>query len=324
MKLRSSPVFAIASTTAIELASQPESLLLLVAGIIMTALVPLLHFHDFGEPGRIVRDGGLAYQLVIGTILAAFSVSSSIRRELDDGIALASLSKSISRTAFLFGKWLGACLGILRFWFASLAVTIVATRISPRFVEFDDGTMGYLSDGIAQTLLLLIPAIALLAAGFLHNRRRVRFCLVASDLVFWLSLAVLAASLIFNREWHFSPAFSNAPLAISGASFAILLAISTVCAFAAALASCLPAPAIAVAAASIITIGLSWDAFLASYPILYLLPMPNIQSLWLPDMLSADGFVSFRYLTFASLYSLSLSFSALVAGSIILDNADIR
>lgn len=317
-------IHAVAAATALELASQPETLLLTLAGAVLTALIPLLHFHDFGEPGRLVRDGGLAYQLVIGTALAAFSVSRSVRRELDDGTALAALSKPIGRGAFLAGKWLGVCAVVFRFWATTLATTIVATRISPRFVDFGDGSMGYQADPVAQSILLLVPIASLLAAGVLHNRRRVRFCLVATSIMAWLSMAALVVTLLFDRQWRLAPSWSNAQLAIASASFAVLLAIAAVSAFAAALATRLPAPAVAAAAGALVAAGLSWDAATASTRALRLLPVPNIQSLWLADSLASGGVVPPRYLAVAALYAISLAAFALVCGAIAFDSRDLR
>ena len=38
-------VRSVAAATALELASQPETLLLLITGLVLTTLIPLLHFH---------------------------------------------------------------------------------------------------------------------------------------------------------------------------------------------------------------------------------------------------------------------------------------
>ena len=314
---------AVASATALELASRPETLLLLLAGVVLTALIPLLHFHDFGEPGRIARDGGLAYQLVIGTALAAFSVSRSIRDELDDGTAMAALSKPVGRGAFLVGKWLGVCAVMGRFWAATLAATIIAARVSPRFVTFADGTMGYLADAASQSMLLAAPPLALLVGGALHNRRRARFCLAASAALTWLMLAALAATLLFDREWIFSPSFANAPLNVVTASLPILFATVAVSAFAAALATRLKAAAVAAVCAALVAAGLSWDAVTAAHPAMRLLPVANVQSLWLADSIAGGECVPLPYLAVALLYAASLSSFAILLGAAALKGRDL-
>ena len=94
---------AIASTTAAELYGQPVVLLLTLGGVAATALIPFLQLHSFGEAGRLARDGGLAYQLVIGLVLAVVAASSSLHDEVANGTAAAALAAALlftRRTAF--------------------------------------------------------------------------------------------------------------------------------------------------------------------------------------------------------------------------------
>ena len=324
IRIHLQPLRAVARTTAIELASQPVVLLLLLTGCVMTSLIPLLHFHDFGEPGRLVRDGGLAYQLVIGTILAVFYVSRTIHDELGDGTALPALAKPISRGAFLAGKWLGAMSVIFSFWLATLATTIVAFRVSPRFVDLGEEGMGFVTDSTAQSILLLVPAISLVAAGYLHNRRRVRFCLAAVSLVEWLSITALAITLLFDRQWHFAPSLSNANLVTVLASLPILFAVASVSAIAAALSVRLPAAPVMAITAILVAAGLSWDSICASWPLLAALPVPDIQDFWLPDMLSRQGTIPARYLAMSFAYALSIALFALVCGTAALESRDVN
>lgn len=324
IRLHCKPLRAVARTTAVELASQPVVLLLLLTGCVMTALIPLLHFHDFGEPGRLVRDGGLAYQLVIGTILSVFSVSRSIHDELDDGTALPALAKPVSRGVFLAGKWLGAMAVIFRFWLATLATTIVAFRVSPRFVDLGEEGMAFVTDSTAQSILLVVPAVSLAVAGFLHNRRRTRFCLAAVSLVQWLSVAALVVTILFDRQWRFAPAFSNAALAIALASLPVLFAVGTISAIAAALSVRLAAAPVMALAALLVAAGLSWDSICASWPLLAALPVPDIQDFWLPDMLSGQGTIPVRYLAMSFVYAASIALFALLCGTAALENRDVN
>lgn len=323
MNLHFKPLRNVARTAAVELSSQPVTMLLMLIGIVLTALIPLLHFHDFGEPGRLARDGGLAYQLVIGAALAAFAVSRSIHDELDDGTAIAALAKPLPRGAFLVGKWLGVVAVTFRFWLATLATTIVATRIAPRFVDLGEEGMGYVTDSLAQTLLLLVPILALTVAGYLHNRRRIRFCLVCVSLMTWLSLAVAATTLLFDRQWHFAPALANADLAIATASLPILFAVGAISAIAAALSVRLPAATVTTATVLVAAAGLSWDALTASCPPLRIVPIPDIQSFWLADALSRQGAIPAGYLALSFLYAAALAAFALLCGFAALRRRDL-
>ena len=51
--------FAIAKATALEIFSEPLSLLLLLSALALVILAPALHYPQFGEPTRLARDAGL-------------------------------------------------------------------------------------------------------------------------------------------------------------------------------------------------------------------------------------------------------------------------
>ena len=78
---------AISRATHLECLQQPAVLLIAFAGVVATALIPLLQFHQFGEAGRLARDGALAYQLTLGLALAVVAASSAIRREIDNRVS---------------------------------------------------------------------------------------------------------------------------------------------------------------------------------------------------------------------------------------------
>ena len=317
------PILAIASTTARELAGQPAIMLLVLAGMLLTAFVPLLHFHDFGEPGRICRDGGLAYQLVIGTLVAVASTAASIHGELANGTALAALGKPVSRGAFLVGKWLGAFAVVARFWFCVLASSLVAWRVPQRFTDFGDEGMGYVVDSAAQCALLLLPAAALAVGGFLHNRLRRRFCPTVLATATWLSAALLAACVLFDRQWRLAPAAANIDAAAVPAALLVLFALAANSAFAAALSTRLPAAPVLVASLLLVAAGLSWDSITAAAPPLALLPVPNLQSFWMCDALAGGGALPRGYLPVALAYTLASVAVALGAGILLFRRRDL-
>lgn len=316
------PLLSIARTTSAELRGQPAILLLLLSGIILTALIPLLHFHDFGEPGRICRDGALAYQLVIGLILAVAATSSSIHDEISSGTALATLGKPISRNTFLLGKWLGVLSVAFRFWFAVLASEMVAWRIPQRFIVTDDAS-GYSSDVAAQYALLALPAISLLVAAILHNRKHLRFCRTAFDLSTILSGLLLAICLLFDREWHFSPSSSNIDMVALSASVLILAALAVYGSIATMLSTRFAATVVVVATFALAAAGLSADAIVSSGPFFRFLPIPDLQSFWMCDAVAAGKSLPLSYLTKSIAYAAACIVVFLGAGMLIFRKKDI-
>ena len=313
---------AIAATTAAELYGQPAVLLLTLGGVVATALIPFLQLHSFGEAGRLARDGGLAYQLVIGLALAVVAASSSIHDEVANGTAAAALAKPVSRDLFLVGKWLGVMTVTLRFWFCMLAATLLAERVAERIEGTD-----YVTDRPVQFVLFLVPILALVIAGYLHNRRRARFCHAAlATMTILLSLA-LSTGFLFTRRTAFVPSLGNIHLAVIPVSALILLALGVYSAIAAALATRLKASPAMVVCLLLLLLGLSSDTLLAPAtpaPVRFIASViPNLQSFWMCDVLAPGGSLPPDYLLHAVLYAAAFVAAALGAAMLAFRGKDI-
>ena len=316
---------SIASSTATELLETPAVLLLTLCGVVATALIPVLQLHLFDEPGRLPRDGGLAYQLVIGLVLAVVSASYSFHDEIENGTVSAALAKPVGRYAFLVGKWLGVLAVTFRFWFCLLATTMLAERITERFVSV--GALRYVTDSTTQFVILIVPLLSLLTAGVLHNRRRLRFCKTASLIMTVLLALALFVSFFFTRETVFRPSFSNTNLRIIPVSLLILAALAIYSAIATALATRLRSAPALVISFLLLGLGLSADTLLSpAMPALVRWPaylLPNLQTFWMCDSLANGGALATGYLFNALVYALSLCMLALGAGMLAFRNRDI-
>ena len=54
---------AIVRTTALEVCSEPLAFLLTLTALGCAAVLPALHFHQFGDPSRMARDAGLSVEM---------------------------------------------------------------------------------------------------------------------------------------------------------------------------------------------------------------------------------------------------------------------
>lgn len=321
-KMISSTV-AVAKTTATELLGQPVIMLLILGGILLIALVPLLHFHEFGEAGRLCRDSALAYQLVIGTLISVVAASASIHSEITTGTALAALGKPISREAFLIGKWLGVISVTMRFWLCTLATAMVAWRISPRFVDLGDKGMGMITDSLTQSLILLITPLALAIAGILHNRKGYRFCKTTITIATILTLILLPICTLFNNRWIYNPSLTNIDTNAVPASLLIIFALAIYGAIAAALSTRLNAAPVLIICLILLATGLSYDTIASHLPTYLAPPIPNLQSFWMCDAISNGQSLPENYLILALLYTLSTIGATLGIGILLFRNRDI-
>lgn len=268
---------------------KPLVLLLTLFGIVATALIPFLQLHQFGEPGRLVRDGGLAYQLVIGILLAVSAASAAIHDEIASGTAAVAVSKPISRSEFIVGKWMGVMRVALRFWFCILATTVVAERIPERFSV---GEMAYTTDRLARFAVLFAPVFSLAVAAVVHNRRRINFCRVASSMLCVFLWAAMLAAFLFDRDGQWAPALANVDIQAVPVSLLILMATAVFAALSCMLSVRLDAfPSLAICILLLLA-GIAGDSLCASYnPVVHYLGMliPNIQMFWTCDYISSGG-----------------------------------
>jgi hypothetical protein len=305
---------AVARTTLTEALQQPAALLLTLSGVAATALIPLLQLHQFGEAGQLARDGGLAYQLTLGLVLAAGAASAALYGEIAAGTAAAALSKPVSRELFLLGKFWGVARLVSHFWFCLLAATLLAERVAERY----NAAHERVADSRAQTALLAAVALSLLLGGVLHRQRRARFGVAAFRSLAGLLTACLAAALCIDREGRWAPSLTGVDWRIVPASLLVLAALLVFTAIATALAARLkPGPTLFVCLL-LLALGLASDTLLApAQPALWRLPahlVPNIQSFWMADALTHGGRIPLTYLARAAAYAAACCAAALGLG----------
>ena len=118
---------AIVRATALEILSEPLSLLVLLAALTMSVLAPAFHYHQFGEATRMARDAGFSALLLCGGIVSVFGTVRAFRREVESGTLSMALVHSVSRAGFFLAKTAGALVAVLVFSaiVLSVAMTIV-------------------------------------------------------------------------------------------------------------------------------------------------------------------------------------------------------
>ena len=319
-------VFAVARATALESLQRPVSVLLALACFELVALQPLVQLHSFGEPGRLSRDGGMAFMLVFGLVFAVFCAGEGFARELRDGTAAAALAGPVSRPAFVLGKYLGVATAVAVFsWCQSWAVAL-AVRTSEAFFE-TARFAGSIRDVGCGAASVLLPAAAL-AAGAAADVRRRRF-----GLWFFGSLAALcpvaAAALGFfdrNGSWLGAASWNpglDARLAVPLALVAALLL--ALAAWTTAFATRLQTGPVLALSALLLALGFFAEAArTAALPVRAAFALvPDVQSFWLADALRAGGMVPPGVAAGAALYAAFHVAAALCVAAALFENRDL-
>jgi hypothetical protein len=342
---------AIAGTTLVEAIQQPVALLLLLAAVLTTLLVPVFQFHRFSEDGRLARDSGLSCMLVFGLVLAAGTAGRSVADEIARGTAAAALGKPVSRVTFVLSKWLGVFGVLTLFWCGVLAATLSAERSSAHFLALESFT-GHATDPLTLLLSLGGVVLSLAVAAARHRRWRRRFGVAAFLGVALSQVAAVSACGFYNRFGQLYPVHGEAACAgcvgeahahgaggwlfyhpdlnlrVIAAAVLVLLALAVFAALATALATRLQTGAALAICALVLLLGLAGDSFALgahglSWRGVAAGLMPDVQHFWLCDAVAHGGRIAWSYVAEAGAYALTCCALFLTAGCLAFRERDL-
>ena len=328
MLLKLRQFLTLARLTALEALRQPICLLLTVTCVVLTALIPLLQLHDFGEEGRLERDGGFALHVVFGLLVAVYAACTSLSREVRRGTAAAVLSKPVGRDLFFLSKFAGLVAVVAAFSLCAVVATLLGERAAIKFV-MTPALVGYVEDTQTGLLLLAAPAVALLAAGLLNYTSRRPFQSTAFWFLLLALLAALVASGFFDRTGRLAAYDLRVQWRILPASLLLTTAVTALAALALSCSTRLnTAPTLTVCGLVFLG-GLLSDHVLGRHAgssavasFLYAI-VPNWQHFWLADALADGGTIPWSYVGRAMLYAGAYTTAVLAAGVLAFRRTDV-
>ncbi len=184
---------AIVKSTALEVLSEPLTLLLLLTALVLTVVAPVFHYHQFGEATRMARDSGLSALLTCGSALAVFATIRTFRREIESGTAEMALVHPVSRAGFFLAKTTGVGLAVLFFALivgATMVTSVTGAAVGGHMAEKTGELARVWAPCVAAGLATLVLPLVIAAA--LNRFARYRFVLAAVRLALALSLLSVA------------------------------------------------------------------------------------------------------------------------------------
>lgn len=321
---RAGQLLVLARLTAAETLRQPVCLLLTASAVAATALCPVLLLHNFGEDGRLARDGGLAFHLVFGLFVAGYAAASALSREMRSGTAAAVLAKPVPRHVFFLAKYLGVAAVVGVFSLCASLATLLAERTAERFVQLPD-LVGYVADRRLSALLLGAPAAAFALAGLINYRTRRSFQSAAFFLMPALLLAVLLTAGLFDLAGRWSPYDPRVQWRILPASLLVTEALCVLAAIALALSTRWTVVPVMTASTAVLAAGLLWTPAARSgwAAAIGKALVPDWQRFWASDWLARGGHVPASWVLGCTLYAAALTAAALAAGVLLFRDADV-
>ncbi len=297
-----------------EIMRQPLILLMSASCIVLTSSLPLLIMFDFGEDGKLMRDGALALHFVFGLAIASASASVALRGEIRRGTAATVLCKPVSRTLFLLATYCGILLTLVFFSLMVMTAGLLSVRMSLPF-GVDWRIAGLLYGAI-------FSAFALAAA----INARLRRPFVSRAFVFMIPALILAlmAAVYLSRLGHsvgqdaccpshtaeaVAPGHQALPWGMLPAGVLITMALAVLSSIAVALSTRLT-PAFTVAGClALFFVGLISDYLFATarhvswFAAFCYAALPNWQNFWMIDALSVEGGIPWSYVGWMGAYA---------------------
>jgi len=162
-------VFTIARNAFLESIRQPVFVVLLLGGMLALTLNVSLAAFTLEDDNKILIDLGLSTLFLCGLLLAAFTATSVLSREIDNRTVITVVSKPVPRPAVVVGKYLGVAAALAAgFWsLAAVFLLTVRHRVSdggPTDAAFDGPVLVF---GLTATLTAVLVAAA---ANYLRGR----------------------------------------------------------------------------------------------------------------------------------------------------------
>ncbi len=300
-------LYTIARNTFVETIRQPIYGVILLATAVMLVLNVSLAAFTLGDDGKILLDLGLSTLLMSGLFLSVFSAAGVLSREIDNKTVLTVVSKPVSRTVFVLGKFAGLLVAaVLAFYLTSL-IFILSVR---------HGVLENSSDPWDYPVILLgmgALCTSLVVGGFCNFFYRSGFLTtVLATVTPLMTLAVLVIGK-FNEHWDVIPFGSNY---VGGqiiiATFLVLLAVITTTAVAVAASTRFGQLATLVICTMFLCVGITSDYAFGQYEESSTLAsavyhfVPNLGPFWVIDGLQAateQSVVTGKYLLLVTGYA---------------------
>ena len=343
-------IYAIFRNTLTETVRQPVYGLVLAGSCAIIALTPVTaaQIYSFRVTSgldlvaeRMIADLGLATVLLAGVILGIFTSTSVISREIENRTASTVLSKPVSRSAFVLGKYLGVAVSIVLATFTCSVMILLTIRA---------GVSTTARDMIDWGIVIAMVVAGVLAASFatLRNYYHHKPWVGSFNLSFIALTAVLFVLFsVIDKDYRFvfAPGSNQTPLGVAGkitydgevakAALLTIQAVLVLASIAVAVSTRLGTLGNAVVTATVFLFGLTseslhnfllsfqwgwpWRAFAATFHTV----VPNLERFWVSDALTREIAIPAAYMTLTSGYALSYVLAMLFVAAFLMETRDL-
>jgi ABC-2 type transport system permease protein len=156
-------VFTIARNAFLEAIRQPIFAVLLLGGMLALVLNVGLAAFTLDDDDKLLVDLGLSTLFLCGLLLAAFTATSVLSREIDNRTVMTVVSKPVPRPAVVAGKYLGVAAALFAAYWSLAAVFLLTVRHrvaggGPTDMSFDGPVLVFGLGGMLTSVLVAASA----------------------------------------------------------------------------------------------------------------------------------------------------------------------
>ena len=192
-------VLSIARNGFLESIRQPVFVVLLLGGTLAMVLNVNLAAFTLEDDNKLLIDLGLSTLFIAGLLLAAFTATSVLSREIENKTVLTVVSKPVSRASLVIGKYLGVAGALaVAYWALSVVFLLAVRHRVQSSVRIDDTF-----DMPVLVFSLLFGGLALLGAAlanYLYRRPFPSVFAISYAIALTVALAIVCC---VSREWAF-------------------------------------------------------------------------------------------------------------------------
>ena len=220
----------IVTNTFTETLRQPVYGVVIAITVLLLILSPSLSMFTIDDDNLLLKDVVLSTLLVAGLFLAVFGSAAVVTDEIENKTVLTVVSKTVSRSVFVIGKFVGVAAAVVLAQYLLSLVVLMVVRHGVLQTASEDADVVVLTLGSIGALLVFIIG---LAGNYFYQWRFSSTAIILGAILGTLILGVL---MFIDPHWKYNPAENNIDTKLIGPIILTILATLTLTAIAVAAA----------------------------------------------------------------------------------------
>ena len=225
-------LMAITTNTFTETLRQPIYGVVIGITLLFFVFSPSLTMFTMDDDTSLLKDIGLSTLLVAGLFLAVFTSATVVTEEIENKTVLTVLSKTVRRSTFVLGKYLGIAGAVLLAEYILGIVYLLVSRVGVEMAAYEE-KVDFVVEIFGSGSILLVLIVGM-AGNYLYQWR---FTSAAVWLATVLGTINLIIAFLFDQKWNFNPAGNHMSPELIGPIILTMLAVLVITAIALAAAT---------------------------------------------------------------------------------------